>query len=468
LWYAEQENWSDDARLLTKWHVREFLGYVGGEVNRWGVAGNGSESSSSKASPRTVHHYYRALHSFFIWAVKEGFLADNPVAAVKVAKPKRRVIKPYSLSEIQALLSVCHWDYQHNAKFLGSRNCAIVLVLLDTGLRLSELANMTFADMDTERGWIKVVGKGSKERVVRIGKTAQKSLWRYLIYRPDNARPEIWLTEEGKPLHGPGIQSMIDRLKRRAGINEKGRVHRFRYTFGLNFLRADGNPFNLRDRLLIRILFKLGCRISEALGIGVEDIDFAQGTITIEHLKARIRFSCPRCSARLGKAHAFCPSCGTKVDEALTQEQQHRRVRTLPIDRGTLEMLDEYVRRGEPISREGRVLLFGINRHRAWQVVRDSAKKASLPDLVNSETGRRHGISPHRLRDAFAVHAVKIDDSGDGLRLLQEHLGHASFNTTARYRKVAGEEHRQWYERLWRKGGELEPHLPTNSDFAHD
>ena len=51
---------------------------------------------------------------------------------------------------------------------------------------------------------------------------------------------------------------------------------------------------NLRDRLLIRILFKLGCRISEALGIGVEDIDFAQGTITIEHLKARVRFSCPR------------------------------------------------------------------------------------------------------------------------------------------------------------------------------
>ncbi len=46
-------------------------------------------------------------------------------------------------------------------------------------------------------------------------------------------------------------------------------------------------------------------------------------------------------------------------------------------------------------------------------------------------------------------HAVKLDDSGDGLRLLQEHLGHVSFNTTAKYRKVAGEEHRRWYEKLW-------------------
>ncbi len=93
--------------------------------------------------------------------------------------------------------------------------------------------------------------------------------------------------------------------------------------------------------------------------------------------------------------------------------------------------------------------LFHLNRHRAWQIVRDCAWRAVLPPLINPETGRVRGISPHRLRDAFSVHAMKVDDSGDGLRLLQEHLGHVSFNTTARYRKIAGEEHRQWYDRLW-------------------
>jgi integrase/recombinase XerD len=77
--------------------------------------------------------------------------------------------------------------------------------------------------------------------------------------------------------------------------------------------------------------------------------------------------------------------------------------------------------------------------------------KAGLPKLVNPETGRVHNVSPHQLRDAFAVHVVKFDDSGDGLRMLQEHLGHASFNTTAKYRKVAGEELKNWCERLWRK-----------------
>jgi integrase/recombinase XerD len=72
-----------------------------------------------------------------------------------------------------------------------------------------------------------------------------------------------------------------------------------------------------------------------------------------------------------------------------------------------------------------------------------------LGELRNPETGKLRGVSPHRLRDAFAVHAMKIDDSGEGMRLLQEHLGHASFNTTAKYRKVSGEELKNWYEKLW-------------------
>jgi len=217
--------------------------------------------------------------------------------------------------------------------------------------------------------------------------------------------------------------------------------------------RMEEQAVCLRDKLLIRVLFHLGCRVSEALGLRVEDIDFEQGTVVIQHLKARTKLSCPHCGARLGITHTFCPKCGTKIEKALIQEQEHRRLRTLPVDSETLDMLQDYIRRGGPVSRKGNTLIFGINRHRAWQVVRDCAQRAGLGELVNPETGRRRGVSPHRLRDAFAVHAAKQDDSGDGLRLLQEHLGHGSFNTTAKYRKVAGEEHREWYDRLWGKGG---------------
>ena len=203
----------------------------------------------------------------------------------------------------------------------------------------------------------------------------------------------------------------------------------------------------LRDRLLIRLLARLGCRISEALALKLEDIDFDQGTVTIEHLKARVKLCCPKCGARLGRSHRFCPNCGHSVEKAVAQEREHRRLRTLPVDGDTLEMLADFVRRDKTKG-----LMFRINRHRAWQVVKECAERAGLPVLINPETGKVHGVSPHRLRDAFAVHAIKLDDSGDGLRLLQEHLGHASFNTTAKYRKVAGEEHKEWYQRLWQKG----------------
>ncbi len=205
----------------------------------------------------------------------------------------------------------------------------------------------------------------------------------------------------------------------------------------------------LRDRLLIRLLFRLGCRISEALGITVSDIDFNRGTVTIQHLKFKVKLTCPHCGGGVAKTAKFCAACGQPVEQALAEEKEHRRQRTLPLDRETLDMLKDYIDRGGPVSQNGKQLLFGINRHRAWQIVKECARRAELPHLVNPETGKLHHVSPHRLRDAFAIHAVKHNDSGDGLRLLQEHLGHQSITTTMRYRKISGEEHREWYEKLW-------------------
>jgi len=208
----------------------------------------------------------------------------------------------------------------------------------------------------------------------------------------------------------------------------------------------------LRARLRIRLLFHLGCRVSEVLGIGVSDIDFKQGRVTIEHLKARINLSCPECGARLGRKHLYCPVCGKKVEKVVANEQEHRRFRTLPVDTETLSLLKEYIGRGGVSLKNGKRFIFNLGRHRAWQIVKDCAERAGLPGLVNTETGKKHNVSPHRLRDAFAVHAVKLDDSGDGLRLLQEHLGHQNITTTMKYRKVSGEEQKEWYDRLWQGG----------------
>jgi integrase/recombinase XerD len=208
---------------------------------------------------------------------------------------------------------------------------------------------------------------------------------------------------------------------------------------------------NQRDRLLIHVLFHTGCRVGEVVALKVEDIDLVQSTITIGHLKRRIHLSCSNCGGRIGASHIFCPKCGRMLGETQAEQEEHHRQRIVPVDDETMKMIEDYVHKGGPVLRNGRRLIFGINRHRAWQIIRDCALKAGLPKVITPETGKYHYISPHRLRDAFAVHAIKFDSSNDGLRLLQEHLGHASFNTTARYRKVSGEEHQDWYRKLWEK-----------------
>ncbi len=145
--------------------------------------------------------------------------------------------------------------------------------------------------------------------------------------------------------------------------------------------RLEKAAADIRDRLLIRVLFRLGCRVSEVLGITAEDIDLADGTVTIQHLKTRINLSCPRCGSRLGRSHTFCSMCGSKVEERLAEEREHRRVRRLPVDRETLDMLGDYIGRGGLVMKGGRQFIFAISRGQAWRVVREAARNAGLPQL---------------------------------------------------------------------------------------
>ena len=124
-------------------------------------------------------------------------------------------------------------------------------------------------------------------------------------------------------------------------------------------------------------------------------------------------------------------------------------MRTIPLDSETLEMLEDFIRRD---GTEG--LIFKISRNQAWKIIRDAADRAGLGKLVNPETGRVHWVSPHLLRNAFAIMAVKMDDSTDAIRSLQEQLGHANIGTTMKYRKLAGEEQKEWYDKIVSKSVE--------------
>lgn len=179
-----------------------------------------------RCKPVSVHGFYGCICRFFNWLIEEGKLKESPMARMYPPRIPKQLIKPFKPEHIYRLLTLC------DNSFLGCRNRAIILTFLDTGLRLSELANIQLQDIDFDREIIRVMGKGAKERIVRIGRRAQKELLKYILQRHDNL-PCLWLTEERRPLQARGIQQIIERLGKRAGITGvRCSAHTFRHTFG--------------------------------------------------------------------------------------------------------------------------------------------------------------------------------------------------------------------------------------------
>lgn len=178
--------------------------------------------------PSTVSDYFKTAHRFLEWLVEEERLAINPMRKIKTPRVPETIIKPFGPDHIQVIMALCD-----DGRRISIRNRAMVLVLLDTGLRLSELTRIQVADIDIRQGIIKVMGKGAKERIVGIGKSTLKAIIRYYKSRSGN-HPQLWLTEEGKPLSVDGAGQIFNKtLKPRAGFSDvRLSAHTFRHTCG--------------------------------------------------------------------------------------------------------------------------------------------------------------------------------------------------------------------------------------------
>ena len=193
--------------------------------------------------PVSVHDYYRCTKRFLNWLIEEGILDENPMARIRPPKVPKQIIQPFSTEQIMKILAVC------NNTFAGCRDRAIVLTFIDTGLRLSELTGIMLTDVDMQRGIIQVMGKGAKQRRVRIGRETQKAVLKYLLRRNDNWRC-LWVTEERRPITAEGIRQIILRLGRRAGISGvRCSPHTFRHTFSIYALRCGMGEFGLQHLL---------------------------------------------------------------------------------------------------------------------------------------------------------------------------------------------------------------------------
>ena len=194
-------------------------------------------------NPSTGNAFYRAIKTYFNWLAAEGIIdkEKSPMINIKAPKIPKILPVPFSLDDIKAL----HRETSR-PRFLDYRNRAIVFVFLDTGIRLEEMSNLKIADVDIKQGMIKVLGKGSKERVVVIQQEARKALLHYLLRRQDDYDC-LWVNEERRPLTRSGVRNMVVKLCERAGIKDaKCGPHTFRHTAAILSLRNGMGVFTLQ------------------------------------------------------------------------------------------------------------------------------------------------------------------------------------------------------------------------------
>jgi site-specific recombinase XerD len=198
-------------------------------------------------SPEYVQQYARGLKSWASFLEAEGFTASNLFS--RLGRPRVPVREPEVLTqeEIARVVAI------YNPKCATDlRNMVLILTLVDTGLRLSELCNATVDDVDLDRGTLKVMGKGMRERTVHLGATVQKLLARYLRYlRPEPATAHVrnlLLTPDGTPFASDAARCV---LKRAAVISSVRRLHAhlLRHTFATHYLLNGGDLLTLQ-RLL--------------------------------------------------------------------------------------------------------------------------------------------------------------------------------------------------------------------------
>lgn len=178
------------------------------------------------------HARYRAVKVFMLWFEREMEPDDwsNPIHKVKPPKISKEPIEGASIEQIRKLIDTC------NSSFIGLRDKAILMFLLDSGVRIQELLDLNINHVLDSGAVLVEHGKGNKPRVTYIGNKTMKALRKYLRRRNDSD-PALWVTGTGNRVAKSTIQGMLARRSKAAGIPVQS-PHDFRRAFVLNMLRS--------------------------------------------------------------------------------------------------------------------------------------------------------------------------------------------------------------------------------------
>jgi len=201
-------------------------------------------------NPGGIKNIYSAVKAFIAWYAGESAPAGwvNPLPKVKMPKVPEEPLEPVNLDDLVAMLNTCE-----RRSFYGNRDRAMLMFLLDSGVRHQELTDLSMGDVDLHTGAVLVrSGKGRKPRTTFIGAKTRKALVAYFRQRdrlviepraPDGA--PLWLSEMGTRLTYSGIRQVIRRRAKRAGVPEPS-LHSFRRAFALACLRNGVDVYSLQ------------------------------------------------------------------------------------------------------------------------------------------------------------------------------------------------------------------------------
>lgn len=196
--------------------------------------------------PQTVNMRIRSLRQFFNFLVREGYLAQNPAARVEKLKTEEVLITALTHEQVKKILSATD-----RKTFTGLRDYTMLVLMLETGMRLSEISNLKISDINFKERSIKVFGKGARERVVPIQRRCKKQLKEYLKHRGmDLDHDYLFVTIDNDPMKNRSIQERLELLTSKAGLNGiKTSPHIWRHTFARFYILNGGDPFSLKKIL---------------------------------------------------------------------------------------------------------------------------------------------------------------------------------------------------------------------------
>ncbi len=214
--------------------VKMFLGHLG----------------TLNYSKSTIARKLATLRSFYKFCMRRGYVKSHPLATIKTPKQEKRLPKFLEIDQINKLLAT-----PDDNTILGARDRAMLEVLFSTGVRVSELVELNFADVDFTGGAIRVRGKGKKQRTAPIGPTAINAIRRYLELRRADARSArfdqeaLFVNKHGQRLSTRSVRRKLDKYLSECGLDPSISPHTLRHSFATHMLNNGADLRSVQELL---------------------------------------------------------------------------------------------------------------------------------------------------------------------------------------------------------------------------